>query len=214
MKIVFYGYRDWALDIFSKIKDTEKYLVTHKDYNIIGNIKPDLVFFIGWSSIVPDDIIQNYKCICLHPSLLPKYRGGSPIQHQLINNESIGGVTLFLMDHGIDTGDILYQSKISLQGSLSNIFVEIKREGIKGIEAIIDSYQTIDKLKMKQDSAQATFFNRRSGAQSEITFEEIKANDPVYLYNKIRSLNDPYPNAYIKCKDGRKLYIMESKYEK
>jgi methionyl-tRNA formyltransferase len=214
MKIVFYGYRDWALDIFSKIKDTEKYLVTHKDYDIISNIKPDLVFFIGWSSIVPEDIIQNYKCICLHPSLLPKYRGGSPIQHQLINNESTGGVTLFLMDHGIDTGDILYQSKISLQGSLNNIFVEIKREGIKGIETIIDSYQTIDKLKMKQDSAQATFFNRRNEAQSEITFEEIKANDPVYLYNKIRSLNDPYPNAYIKCKDGRKLYIIESKYEK
>lgn len=75
MKVVYYGYRDWSFKIFNNLNVTDKYLVTHKDYKIINNIKPDLVFFVGWSDIVPETIIANNLCVCLHPSPLPKYRG-------------------------------------------------------------------------------------------------------------------------------------------
>ena len=46
MKVVYYGYRDWSFKIFNNLNVTDKYLVTHKDYKIINNIKPDLVFFV------------------------------------------------------------------------------------------------------------------------------------------------------------------------
>ena len=115
MKIIYYGYRNWAIDIFNKIEIENKYLITHKDYSIIEYVKPDVVFFIGWSHIIPQSIVDNYKCICLHPSPLPKYRGGTPIQHQIINGELESAVTLFIMDKGIDTGDIVYQSKFNLR---------------------------------------------------------------------------------------------------
>ena len=214
MKILFYGYRDWSFKIFNQINFDKKYLITHDDYEIINQVKPNLIFFIGWSNIIPDNIVNNNICICLHPSPLPKYRGGTPIQHQIINNEKESAVSLFIMDDGLDTGDILYQSNFSLDGKLDDIFDRIIKGGVDGINFIINNYDKIDYIRKPQNNELSTTYKRRKESDSEITFDEILNNDPVYLYNKIRSLNDPYPNAYIKCKDGKKIYILDSKYEK
>ena len=214
MKIIYYGYRDWAINIFSKILVEEKYLVNSKNYSIIEYIKPDLIFFIGWSDIIPNEIIEKYICICLHPSTLPKYRGGSPIQNQIINGEIDSSVSFFIMDKKIDNGDILYQPYLSLDGNLNKIFKDIELIGVEYINKIILDYKHNQVITFKQDDSEATFYRRRKESDSEIKIEEILNSEPLYLYNKIRSLNDPYPNAFIKCKNGKKLYILESKYEK
>ena len=114
--ILICGYRDWALNLFNNVNNSviEKCIyIDDKDLleEMIDIYNPTYIFFIGWSWIVEDDIVNNYPCICLHPSPLPKYRGGSPIQHQIINGEVESAVTLFKMDKGIDTGDILFQKK-------------------------------------------------------------------------------------------------------
>ena len=72
MKVVYYGYRDWSFKIFNNLNVTNKYLVTHKDYNIVNNIKPDLVFFVGWSDMIPKEIIDNNLCVCLPPFTITK----------------------------------------------------------------------------------------------------------------------------------------------
>jgi methionyl-tRNA formyltransferase len=214
MKIAYYGYRDWSINIFSKIEIEEKYLISNKDYSILEFIKPDLVFFIGWSNIIPNDIIEKYKCICLHPSPLPKYRGGSPIQNQIINGEIDSAITFFIMDKEIDTGDILYQPYLSLDGKLSDIFKNIELISTEYINKIISDYKNDKLVVYKQDNSKSSFYKRRKESDSEINIEDILNNEPNYLYNKIRSLNDPYPNAFIRCKNGKKLFIIESKYEK
>ena len=63
---------------------------------------------------------------------------------------------------------------------------------------------------VKQIEEDATYFNRRIEEQSEITFDELKGKSAKYIYNKIRMLQDPYPNPYIKTIDGKKIYIKES----
>lgn len=214
MKIVFYAYRDWAIDIFKSVNQKEKYLISNIDYAVLENINPDLVFFIGWSNIIPNNIINKYTCICLHPSPLPKYRGGSPIQNQIINGEKDSATTFFIMDEGLDTGDILYQEHLDLSGELSDIFERIQKSAIKLIPIIIEDFKNETVIKIKQDNSKSTLFKRRKEKDSEITIDEILNSDPVYLYNKIRSLADPYPNAYIRCKDGKKLFILNSKYDK
>jgi len=214
MKIAYYGYRDWAINIFSKLEINEKYLITNKDYSILEHIEPDLIFFIGWSDIVPKEIIKKYICICLHPSPLPKYRGGSPIQHQIINGEVDGAVTFFIMDEGIDTGDIIYQPYISLKGELNCIFKEIESIGVEYLTKISYDYQNDKLIRYCQDNSKSTYYKRRKESESEIKISDILNNEPIMLYNKIRSLTDPYPNAFIKCKDGKKLYLINVKYEK
>ena len=66
----------------------------------------------------------------------------------------------------------------------------------------------------KQDESKATFFKRRTPKESEIKINDFKEFSAKELYNKIRSLQDPYPNAFIKCKAGKRLYIKLASYEK
>ena len=148
INILFCGYRDWSHNLFMNvrsevIKNIPKYNVVYlDDKNLldekIEQYKPKYIFFIGWSWIIKDDIINNYPCICLHPSPLPKYRGGSPMQHQIINGESDSAVTLFYMDDGIDTGDILFQKKFSLNGDLVDIYNRVSQIGSEGVIKIIE----------------------------------------------------------------------------
>jgi len=209
MRILCVTYRQWAIDIYLDIQKNSDHLYliidSHEKYsdNIVHDFKPDYILFYGWSWIVSSDIINNYKCIMLHPSPLPKYRGGSPIQNQIINNEKQSMVTLFIMTDNLDDGDIVLQEEISLNGHLDSIFEGITKIGIKlTMEMLKGNYS----LK-QQNNTQATYYKRRKSSESEITIEELKTKSSEYLFNKIRMLEDPYPNAYIKTIDGKKLLL-------
>ena len=217
MRIIFIcGYRDWSEKIYKKLdrnysNDVKFIYVTEGDdlYEFVGRYKPEIIFFIGWSWIIDKNIIENNKCICLHPSPLPKYRGGSPLQHQIINGEKESAVTLFRMSDGIDEGDILYQMKISLEGNLDDIFNRIIKSGYDGVVTIIEGNYKI----MKQNEVEATFHKRRKPYMSEIKKTDFSNYTAEKLHNKIRALQNPYPNAFIRCKDGEKLYITNSSLE-
>ena len=65
----------------------------------------------------------------------------------------------------------------------------------------------------KQNNSEATYYKRLRPSNSEITIEEIKNSSAEYLHNKIRMLNDPYPNAYLKTSDNKKLYLIQSRLD-
>jgi|TARA_R110001592_G_scaffold11644_1_gene57011 methionyl-tRNA formyltransferase len=207
------AYRDWSINIFDQIQNQfECKLITSQDKLIEEKSKfkkSDKIFFLGWSWIISDDIINNFECICLHPSPLPKYRGGSPIQHQIINNEKYSAVTFFKMNNKLDAGDILWQQFFSLKGELVDVFNRIENLGVSGIIYILLN----DPKSIPQNDLESTYYKRRQPKESEITINDLKNNLSYDLYNKIRSLQDPYPNAYIKCKNGTKLYIKQTSYE-
>jgi methionyl-tRNA formyltransferase len=215
MKIACITYRKWALDIYEKLhdiyKDQHTFMIWKKkdDFNALKlkEFQPDLILWYGWSWIVEDIFVTNYESIMLHPSRLPKYRGGSPIQNQIINGEKIGAVTLFRMNQGIDSGDIYKQLPMSLKGSLDNIFSRISDLGFSATCDIINNNYELT----PQDESNSSYYKRRSPDESEITLEEIKTKSSEYLHNKIRMLADPYPNAFIRTIDGGKLYLTKSK---
>ena len=215
MRIVCVGYRDWALKIYDEIVKHTNHTVliirSKEQYNEIAikDFKPDIILYYGWSWIISKEMINNFKCIMLHPSPLPKYRGGSPIQNQIIQNIKESAVTLFLMDDGIDTGDIIAQEKLSLLGHLDEIFERISKIGTDlTLKMISEGYD----LK-KQNNLEATIFKRRKLEENLITIEELKNMPGEYLYNKIRMLEDPYPNAYIETIDGKKLKIKKAELD-
>lgn len=215
MRIACIGYREWALNIYDALvertDDTFLLFRSKSEFNesSLRDFKPDLILFYGWSWIVPEKLLNDYKCLMLHPSPLPKYRGGSPIQNQIIDGKKTSKVSIFVMNSQIDSGDIISQGDISLEGTLGNIFQQIENVGIKLTLEIIENG-----FKAKpQNHNEATYFNRRKKADSEITLEEITNKSSEFLYNKIRMLADPYPNAFIKTKDGKKLVILSAKIE-
>lgn len=215
MKIWICAYRPWALEVFEDINNNinNVELIETKlefDRSVRLFSKNDILFFIGWSWIIPNELVNKFNCICMHPSPLPKYRGGSPIQNQIINGESISAVTFFRMTEKLDAGNILWQRVFSLKDNLNDINFRVKALTLSGIFDILNNnYDEYAQLE-----SDVTYFKRRTPSQSEISIDEINTSGAKQLHDKVRCLQDPYPNAFIVCADGKKLYIKLTDYEK
>jgi len=107
------------------------------------------------------------------------------------------------MDEGIDTGPIAKQKELDLSDTLNDIFERISVIGLQLTLEIICEGLSVH----EQNEEQATYFNRRKPHESEISIDELTNQSSLYLYNKIRMLQDPYPNPFIKTIDGKKIVI-------
>ena len=221
MNILFCGYREWANTCLSGLSssypDADFFLVTNRRQ--LGFYKGsfekfDMIFFVGWSWKVPLKLIETQKCICIHPSPLPKYRGGSPIQNQIIAGEISSRVTAFIMNEEIDAGPVLHSVPYSLRGELAAVLNNIAYASIECLSKIIDFFKVNKKLTgTPQDNSKATYFPRRLPEQSEIKLEDFKSCKSRQIYDKIRSLQSPYPCAYVVCGDGKKLFLVAAELE-
>lgn len=239
-KVVFVLYRTWAYEIYKTFAkeqgetfSIEALIVTStSDFNysneknvhvidgsdqaslahLINEIQPDIIFFYGWSWIIQNSIIKNYTCICLHPSPLPRYRGGSPVQHQIIQGELNSAVTLFKMGSGVDGGDIYKQGSFSLVGSLDEIFTRITSVGVSLTRQLLSDL-FYGSLQFYSQSSIGDFpiWKRRKKEESELKLSSIQSMDFLSLYNFVRALAEPYPNAYIVHR-GKRILIQEVKY--
>ena len=100
MKILCVGYRDWAIKIYKNLNLNKKKKIyfhcTRSGLNKkISKLSPNIILFYGWSWKIEEKIFSNFNCFMLHPSPLPKFRGGSPIQNQIIRGKKISAVTIF-----------------------------------------------------------------------------------------------------------------------
>ena len=199
---------------FTLPKNTDNFIVEVLDGNdqkgINDTLKKhriDVVFFYGWSWIVREPILSDYICLCLHPAPLPKYRGGTPIQHQIIAGEEMSAVSVFKMSEGIDDGDVYKQIPFSLAGTLDEILsrmidlgIVITRDFLQDLAN--DSVVFHPQLELENNPA----LKRRNHSDGEIHLEKAIANSYEVIYNLVRGLTDPYPNAYISLVDGT-LYL-------
>lgn len=205
MVFLFCAYRDWAIDLFYKLKGKYpdfKLLTDPKKLTVkyINRINPEYIFFPDWSWIIPKEIVQNYNCVCFHESDLPKFRGGSPIQNQIIRNIEKTKTTAFLMSEKLDGGDILLKRELSLKGSLNEIFARMIENDYKMIINIING-----NFRQKRQHGKGTYFKRRKPEDSELKKMDYSKK---YLYNFIRMLSDPYPNAFVRI--GKRKIIFKS----
>ena len=205
MNYVFCAYRKWSLELFEIINKKHKGFHLIKSpkqltYKKIQKINPKFIFFPDWSWIVPKEIFQNFTCICFHEADLPKFRGGSPIQNQILRGIQKTKTTAFLMNEKLDGGDIIMKKDLSLKGNLSEIFERMKKNDLAILEKIISGNFNSYKQKGKSSS-----YKRRKPSDSEL---KSLNHSKIYLYNFIRMLQDPYPNAFIKV--GKHKIIFKS----
>ena len=205
MVYLFCAYRDWSLKLYEKLLDIDDNFVLIKSPKKLTNsfvkkLNPEFIFFPDWSWIIPKKITDNYKCVCLHESNLPKFRGGSPLQNQIIRGITKTKTTAFFMSNGIDEGDIILQKNLSLKGKIEDIFLRMIENDFKIITKIISGKYTVKKQK-----GIPTLFKRRKPEESELKNLNFSKK---YLYDFIRMLEDPYPNAFIKS--GKRKIIFKS----
>ncbi len=235
MNIVYCVYRTWSLKILQGLlavqdkKDWKIKLVIapegmelpklpvevmHIDPTKLGaheekikSLKPGVIITYGWSWIIPKNILDIAPCLVLHPSKLPHGRGGTPIQNQIMEGIKKSAVSIIYAIDKLDAGDILEQEEISFEGYVQDIFDRMSETGLKLSIPLMDKFLKGYVKGTPQDSSKATIYRRRTPDMSEITLDEIKTKNAEHIYNKIRGLQDPYPEAYIICADGKKLYI-------
>lgn len=207
MVYIFCAYRKWALELYDKLIKKHKNLILVDSpkkltLNFVNKHQPEFIFFPDWSWIIPEKIVKNYKCVCFHESDLPKFRGGSPIQNQIIRGIKKTKTTAFLMTEKIDEGEIILKLDLSLTGTISEIFSRMIDNDFKMINKIIKG-----DYKLKKQKGKPTVFKRRKPAESEL---KTLNHSSTYLYNFIRMLDDPYPNAFIKI-GKRKIFLKNAK---
>lgn len=214
------GYRDWAEQAFFAVltrrqvrNDSIRSLHYRTDTAIVC---PDaeVVFLVGWSALVPPEFYRDRMVLVVHPSALPAYAGGSPIQHQIIDGLTESAVSIFRLDDAhpeVDSGPLAFQRGYSLEGPLAHVLTRIADVTAVGIEAILAQYP--DVCFWEQPPHETPSRRRRTPADSEITQLDLAAHSARDLYNKVRALQAPYPNAYIVCADGQRLYITDARLD-
>ena len=167
----------------------------------IKDLKPDFIVVAAYGKILPQSVLDVATCINLHASILPKYRGASPIQSAILAGEKQTGVTAMLMDAGLDTGDMLDFIYTSCESKMSSeLFSEL---GELGGELIVKVLKNFENLKpQKQDDAQASHCKKISKSDGLFSFDE----EAGQIYNKFRALT-PWPGLYLAS--GLKILSLE-----
>jgi len=164
-------------------------------------IECDYIVVAEYGQILPRAILEHAPCINLHASILPQYRGASPIQQTLLNGDKQTGVTAMLMEEGLDTGAILKINTIEVS---ADEMVETLFERLTQVAAdlTIDVLENFDSLTpIKQDEEKATHCSKITRAHGEITLDNA-----TEIYNKYRAFT-PWPGIFLE--NGLKLKKIE-----
>lgn len=173
--------------------------------------KLDLLLVLGWYYMIPKSIreLTKHGAWGIHASLLPSYSGGAPLNWAIINGENSTGVTLFRFEDGVDNGDIIAQKEFSIEyeDTIKDVY---KKATQASKEILISTLNDIQNVTFKkQDEEQRTIFPQRKPEDGEIDLDKT-ANE---IYNFIRAQSSPYPGAFIKTVDGKKIVIEKARVE-
>lgn len=158
--------------------------------DLIKKINPDLIVVVAYGKILPKAVldIPRFGCINVHASLLPKYRGAAPIQWAVLNGDKETGVTVQLMNEGIDTGDILVVKKteININETSSELFKRLSSLGASVLEEAIEQIKgnSIKRIPQPQgDFGYASMLNK--------SFSPIDWKKSAFaIHNQVRGLQD------------------------
>ena len=192
MKFIIITKKKWDSNNFKKL--SKNILVLNNINSLkIKRINPKIIFSIHWSKFISQNIFKKYLCIQFHASNLPKGKGGSPIQNQIMLNVKKTKISAFKISERLDSGPICLQDNLSLKGSAIDILRRMENKSIQMIKKIIKKKF----LVFKKQKGKTSFFKRRKPSESKIDFNNMKSINR--LYDFLRMLDAPdYPNAFIK----------------
>ena len=163
--------------------------------NELRKINPDVIVVVAFGQILSKEILDmpKYGCVNVHASLLPKYRGASPIQWAVIDGCEYSGVTTMMMNEGIDTGDILLVEKVKLDSKETggSLFDKLSGVGAALLVKTLDELEKGTVKPVKQNETEATRVKMLDKSFGNIDFSMEAAR----IERLIRGLN-PWPSAF------------------
>jgi methionyl-tRNA formyltransferase len=169
-----------------------------RDSQFIAQIKelsPDLIVVVAFGQILPRSLldIPPYGCVNVHASLLPFYRGAAPINWVLINGETETGVTLMLLDEGMDTGDMLLQEKLPIvpEDTVATLHDRLAQNGARLLGKALDELGSAGWTSIPQDHAKATYAPLLKKEDGLIQWQKSARE----IHNQIRGMN-PWPGCF------------------
>ena len=181
---------------------------TLKDPDVIAglaDLKPDVIVVIAYGKILPKAIldIPRYGCLNVHGSLLPAYRGAAPIQYAIKDGVRTSGVTIMMLDEGMDTGKMLKKAEIVLDAkeTTGTLFDKLAIVGAETLIPVLKDLPAYEAAAQSQDESKATYTAKITKEMTHIDFSQ----PAVVIERLIRTL-DPHPGAYI-LHEGHRLKL-------
>lgn len=171
----------------------------------VRSYAPDVIIVIAYGKILPKAVldIPKYGCLNVHGSLLPKYRGAAPIQYAIKNGDVESGVTIMLLDEGMDTGAMLKKAVLPLDAkeTTGSLFDRLAPLGAKTLLSVLSDLPAYEANAEAQDESLASYTAKIDKEDACIDW----SGDAVVIERLIRTL-DPHPGAYTTCQ-GKRLKI-------
>ena len=211
MKVRFCDVKRYALEKKIPVYQPE----TLKDgaiKELLEKLSPDVIVVVAYGKILPEYVLKfpKYGCINVHGSLLPEYRGASPIQRAVIDGKKVTGVTTMYMDKGLDTGDMLLKCEYEIgeNTNTGEAFDDLAKIGAKLLLETLKGLEDGTITPVPQDEAKATYAEKIFKEECAVSFDE----KPEKVHNKIRGLY-PFPGAFC-YHNGKMLKLCESRLYK
>ncbi len=193
-KLVYTPVKEKALEYGLPVAQPEK--VREEEFvSRLEKLAPDVIVVVAFGQILPERILKipKYGCINVHASLLPAYRGAAPIQWAVIDGLNETGVTTMYMEKGLDTGDIICQSRLMLdkEETGGSLFERLAKEGASLLLTTLEQIEQGTATRTKQDDSKSSYAKMLTKEMGRLDFSK----DAAVLERLIRGLN-PWPSAY------------------
>ncbi len=165
----------------------------------LNNLAPDLFVVAAYGHLVPENVLNlsKYGALNIHPSLLPKYRGPSPIQAAILNGDMVSGITIIQMDERLDHGPILAQKEMRIldADTFESLHVKMFEEAADMLPSVIENYLNRKLKPQPQDDTQATYCQHITKQDGYFDIDNPPPSEK--LHRMIRAYY-PWPTAWSK----------------
>lgn len=212
---VYLSKKNLNLDIIKKIK--KKFLIIKKInsriISLINKKKYDILIVAGWPLIFPDKLIKSSKfgTINLHAGKLPHYRGGSPLNWQIIEGKKNIYISIIKMTKKLDEGPVYISKRISLSTSetINDLHIKVNKAYPLMVDSVIQMINKKVRPK-KQNSKFKRYLRQRSDKDGVIIWNEMRDYE---VFNFVRAITKPYPGAFYFYKN-KKIRLLSCKISK
>jgi len=174
-----------------------------------ANLNADVAVVVAYGLLLPQEILDSPKfgCINIHPSLLPKWRGASPIQRPIMAGDKETGITIIQMDKGLDSGDMIYQESFVLNNdeTYKNLAEKLSQMGSEILLKTLKNLRDGNVTLTKQDEAFSTYAKKIEKPECEINWQ----NSAQEIERKIRGLNGSLEAHFLHNGEKIKIFAAE-----